>query len=270
MRGKILISFLTIVNVSCTDQSEFFIKDKEVLFGKAPTVDELDDLEKDEQVKVIKDLCKGEVNSKVIEANFGANYSSCPWNTADNGDRINAKITARVERNVVFELPPNIAICDISFTSPQSSMNYDDDFLLLLDNAVVATNNWMVSEGYDEFGTKKMIFDKHPHFDYYIYDWSKLIYTPAKQPSVGNVIHEAGYCLGRNIGSNCRWPKTENDGVIQVSIASEKIKEIMLENLKNSAHSLSFVVTGDDDINTDCSSSQVKFNLDIKYINLSE
>lgn len=178
-------------------------------------------------------------------------------NSKGNLSELNEYLRARYTQNRNIPMPANAVICDIGIESQEQNFNYDDVFFLSLNNYVLASNHKkQLSEVLSpEFVTHTRI---NRNVSLYKYDWLKLRNTIFK--------NEANdFCLGSDEGlSNCQWPVTQEYGKIKLKFDPELLIRVGSKAMSNQ-QAMSFVITGDNDNDSDCYHQQLDLDLEIKY-----
>lgn len=192
------------------------------------------------------------------------------FNIEGNGPRLNGKVRARVEQYFNVELPTAGTICDIDFIFPESTMQYDDEIFLTLNNYVVmSSQNYSTGSGSIHYTNGLKINEN----GLMVYNWIgdnslyNLHYGQAVTPK---------YCLGVDPSDpqydiKCNIPPTEVNGQFKLEIPSSEIIKVGLSGQGQDISSktevnFGFISTGDND-NGDCEHSEYNFNVLVKYIN---
>src|SRR5262249_7693315 len=93
----------------------------------------------------------------------------------------------------------------------------------------------------------------------YKYDWLKV-----RDKSFQNE-HADDYCIGstENLGA-CTWPLTEQTGSFHFDF--DPVLLITLgTKATNGQHKFGFIITGDNDEDSDCYHSKIEFSITVKY-----
>jgi hypothetical protein len=209
----------------------------------------------------------GRVKTMTMDFLFPASIE-CEWDKNGNLSRLDRQVRARREQYLDFVVPQS-SLCDIRFTFPSQSMQYDDEiFFIYGDTVVMSSQDYRASKVYP---TGLMESDR----GFVKYQWAGddallgLRYDHRLTPR---------YCL-ESIGPKqspqlCQIPETETAGQIRLAIPSERILELSQVNgLKfDDEHAQSpfksrfgFVTTGDND-DGDCEHSEFRFQTVIDYI----
>jgi hypothetical protein len=192
------------------------------------------------------------------------------FNIDGNGPRINGKVQARVEQYYKLKLPSLGTICDIDFIFPETTMQYDDEILLTVNNFVVmSSQNYSEASGSDHYSKGLRINED----GLMVYNWIgenslyNLHYGQAVTPK---------YCLGvepsdPDYNLKCNIPPTETNGQFKLDIPNNEIIKIglsgsSLEQASKTEIDFGFISTGDND-NGDCEHSEYNFNVSVKYMN---
>lgn len=181
----------------------------------------------------------------------------CEFNKGDNLTTLDHYLRARYAQNAKVSLPANAVICDIEVESTEQSFQYDDVFFLTYNNAILASNHKsqikkaLVPEIATHTKTKLPI-------EIYNYDWLKIRNTYFE-----NIVND--FCLGEDQKlSSCDWPVSQKYGKIKLKFDPELL--IRISQKRNvTDQSLGFVITGDNDPNSDCYHQRLDLDLKIKY-----
>jgi hypothetical protein len=202
-----------------------------------------------ETVEDLREACESEDPEDVeLEVFFPNPNAQCPFGEDDNLPRENGTMTARIEQVVSVVLPEGGVACDLAFDfqgidpSSQQTMEYDDHFLLMFNDVVLASNNAEVVDVLepDEDGLR-------------LYDWSRMV------GGIFEFFETPNYCLGEEEGlSDCTIPEPEQPGPISLSFEGELVDLLSFRALQVEAFEFSFVTTGDND-NSDCSHEDFGF-----------
>lgn len=166
-------------------------------------------------------------------------------------------LRARYTQNKSINLPSNAVICDIEIESQEQDFIYDDVFFLNLNQGILASNHKskltqvLAPENFVHSETGRQI-------SIYNYDWLKLRNTKFE--------NEANdFCIGQDEGlSTCKWPITEQNGKIQLKFDSEILIRLS-QNKIASNQQISFVITGDDNPESDCYHQRMDLSLKVQY-----
>lgn len=205
-----------------------------------------------------------------IECDFNEEGTSASQlNAVGNGPRQDGKVRARREQYSDLRLDQPGILCDLDFSFPSQTMQYDDEIFLLLNNYVLmASTNYSDQSGESRYAGGL----KTNSIGFQTYKWLgenslyNLHYAHAVTPK---------YCLGLNSSTpnyneRCNIPKTENEGQLKLDIPESHIINLGLAsqlNYPQEANPLfrfGFVTTGDND-NGDCEHSEYSFSVTIKY-----
>ena len=214
----------------------------------------------------------------VFEAREGAE-DSCPWapdGTSPlpdaHGNLIrsedgNGFATARVEKTLTFDVPAGARIKNLRLRNP--SFNYDDVLLITYgQQIIVASDNRLVryaSGGGPMAASGATVADvlapiragvpdladvkPFPAAEAVVnptYDWTRIL-----GQSVRNEELKPGWCAPPN--ASCAIPVTEQDGALDINFADFKtLDELAYPNADVTRRTLSLVVVGDNDTQSDC------------------
>ncbi len=190
--------------------------------------------------------------SKVCEFSRDENQSFL-----ENLTQLNEYLRARYTQTSTIDIPAGAVICDMDIESPEQNFNYDDIFFLSFNNQILASNH---SKQIKEVISAETIVHSGTgrNLAFYEYDWLKVRNTMFK-----NVVND--FCLGGEQGlSNCQWPVTQEFGKIKLNFDSEILTRLGARAI-GTKQVLSFVITGDNDPDSDCYHQRLDLNLEVKY-----
>ncbi|MBL7558124.1 MAG: hypothetical protein JNM24_20005 [Bdellovibrionaceae bacterium] len=169
----------------------------------------------------------------------------------------NEYLRARNTQDRVIELPAGAVICDMEIESAEQDFNYDDVFFLSLNNYVLASNH---KSELTKVLSQEVVrhTSSGQNVSLYAYDWLKV-----RDTFFENI--ENDFCVGADQNlSSCQWPVSEQFGKIKLKFDPEILVRLS-EKKQNAKQALSFVITGDDNIDSDCYHQRLDLGLEIKY-----
>lgn len=180
---------------------------------------------------------------------FPAREASCDWGEDENLDPEQGVVTARAEDVASIDLQ-DAAICDVGFTfDVGEDFRYDDAFLLLFGDVVLAASYGSMVEVFDTDGALRL------------YDWSKLAGYPL------DYSYEGPYCLGEAEGlSACSIPPPETTGDLALDFGATIVDALAERVYRDGRYDFRFVTLGDNDPDEDCSHSGFRFTVDVTYV----
>lgn len=186
----------------------------------------------------------------------------CSWNQNGNVGIYNGYMTARYEQKRTIAVPAGAIVCNVDFEFVTQAMEYDDNFLFVVNDVILATNDDYWQKNYLRWG--KLSIGSSKALDVSSYEWQPIVGLPnstrAGLPAGGD------YCLGSKEGlSSCSWPRTETAGKISMSIAPQIMTALGLAG-GNQGVRVNFITTGDDDITKDCQHEPLSMRLKVRYI----
>jgi hypothetical protein len=204
----------------------------------------------------IEQLCNEEAPISVkLAVEFPATDPDCPWDTADNLPIEQGAITARIEQTAELALPEGVVVCgmDYDFLGPSGGTGtpivYDDNFYFTFDDVLLATS---YEPAVDWFETREGL----P-----LYAWDSLV---GQEFDHGNT---ESWCLGDDDDrSDCEIPPTETRGVMSLSFDPDLVNELSLRALQEDRYVFSFITTGDNDPESDCSHEDFAFEVEVGYV----
>jgi hypothetical protein len=175
----------------------------------------------------------------------------------DNLSEANDYLRARYTQSSAIPIPAGSVICAMDIESPEQNFNYDDIFFLSFNNQILASNHSkqikevIRAETVVHLGTGRNVA-------LYKYDWLKVRNTMFK-----NEVND--FCLGGEQGlSSCQWPVTQKFGKIKLNFDSEILTQVGAKSV-DGKQVFSFVITGDNDPDSDCYHQRLDLNLEVKY-----
>lgn len=207
----------------------------------------------------VADLCEEQTpETTTITVSFPATDPPCDFGEDGNLPAEQATVTARIEQQVLLELPEEAVICDVVFDfagingGEGTPMVYDDNFFFMFSSVVLAGSNGPLVES--------LPIDSDL---YYTYDWDSL---------AGQVFEFDNdiptYCLGEDDGlASCDIPPPETNGIMSLDFDQSIANELAFRAIDNDDYSFTFVTIGDDD-NSDCYHEDFEFEVEIPYIEL--
>lgn len=184
-----------------------------------------------------------------LSVTFEALDQGCPFGEGENMPAEDAIFTARIEQVEALEIPEGGVICDLAFDfggvsgGQGQDMEYDDNFLLALNDAVLATSYAPLIEG--------LATDD----DLSIYDWGGVVGLPLYFNDIPT------WCLGEATGeSECTIPPPETSGTLALSFGGDLVDQLALRAIEEARFDFSFVSFGDND-GTDCSHETFTFTV---------
>ncbi len=197
---------------------------------------------------VIADACdRLPIQRAVVNIQFPKPDLTCEWEANGNLAPLNNFFQARIEQPRTMGLPRGAVICDAQFTFSQQDFLYDDHFLLLFNDTVIASSydfSYRLEKG--NFGLLK-------------YDWGRM----AGMDWLKN--KEQIFCPDIPGGqSMCSFPGHDQQGVIDLNYEPSFIQAIMSQGVPSN-HSFTMVSIGDND-EEDCEHSDVEFDVSVNYV----
>ncbi len=184
-----------------------------------------------------------------LSVTFTELNEGCPFGEDDNLPAEDARFTARIEQVEELDLPAGGVICDLEFDFDGVSggegqpMQYDDNFLLALNDAVLATSYAPMVDWFDEDD------------DLRLYDWEAVAGETLEFNDIPT------WCLGEESGeSECTIPPPETDGSLKLAFGGDLVDQLALRAVQEDRYDFSFVSFGDNN-STDCSHREFTFTV---------
>lgn len=192
------------------------------------------------------------VQSAIQNVSFPATTGTgCAWGLNENLGRGSGRLRARTEQVVPLHLPAGAVLCEMSISSSEGTIRYDDLFFLTFNGYVIAANSAQGVSAMD----KETVSAGARSVDIHKYDWLRYRNISAAQ---------ANYCAGESQGiSSCSWPSSERSGAFHLRYNPELVRRIS-EKTAQWQQKFAFVVTGDDD-GSDCQHTGLNLNVAVKY-----
>ncbi len=202
----------------------------------------------DDDLEVIAAACERlQIQSAVVNIQFPKPDLTCEWEENGNLAPLNNFFQARIEQPRTLGLPEGAVICDAKFAFAQQDFLYDDHFLLLFNDTVIASSydfSYRLEPG--NFGLLK-------------YDWGKMAGMDWLKDK------EQIFCPDIPGGqSMCSFPGHDQQGVIDLKYEPSFIQAIMSQGVPSN-HSFTMVSIGDND-DKDCEHSDVEFDVSVNYV----
>lgn len=172
----------------------------------------------------------------------------CRFGEAGNLEPKDQHIQAISLNQAVMEAPQNSVICNVNLQSQSdSNLEYDDYFVLSLDEfVIVASNNEIVSHLQEENSL-------------YLWDQSAVIGKPL------GFIQAPSYCLPGL--KECQVPQHEELAPVSVVFDTNSLAPLTLALAGRNKIALNLLVTGDND-ETDCYHKELSINVKMDYFTL--
>lgn len=232
--------------------------------GKLTTTDQ----EAQDNFDDIKTTCaSGTQETMTVSVNFPNPYDSglkCEFGIGDNLSILDRFFRARREQPVNFNLPSGATLCGMDFSFPSQKIHFDDEFLFLLNDVIVASS-------YDFSGDFEQLLGMN------VFDWQKIAGKDWTN-SNARAARQTPFCEGMNSGqSSCSWPATDTTGTIRMQFKPEVFQKIFALNPTRSAQEFKLVVTGDNDtqcnknsagdtVNCDCTHLPIGFTATVRFV----
>ena len=186
--------------------------------------------------------------------NFPNPERTCEWGANGNLGRRDGHFQARREQSVVLPVPAQAIICSLELNSESKSFVYDDQFIITFNNYVLAATKYVF--------TKDWLAEVASNPGTYFYQWTHI----AGKFGGTNIAGEKEvYCYGKEQGSACDWPKSQQIGAIKVSPAPAKIQQLIALSLAQGPYELKFITIGDNN-NSDCQHTSLIFQARLQYV----
>ncbi|MGZ3721725.1 MAG: hypothetical protein ACXVA9_02265 [Bdellovibrionales bacterium] len=181
----------------------------------------------------------------------------CDFGIGDNLPIRDGFMQARYEQSRVLNLPTNAVICDVTMTTAAQKFSYDDILFLTFNGEIMGSDNKTSILGNLKPNTTAQL-SNGKLVPLYKYDWLSL-----RGAAFANVADD--YCAGAaEGGATCMWPVTEKTGDIVFKYNPELLIAIGLLAPANQ-QTFGFVMTGDNDLLSDCYHSELNFAVNVKY-----
>jgi hypothetical protein len=193
------------------------------------------------------------VDEQVVD--FPAIQVGCPWGNFGNVFPVNLRATARRSQIQPLSLPGGAVICGFSLDflpeegADQPFLQYDDNFVLLFGDVVLAASDRSMVERLDRVG------------DLPIWDWNRVV---DERMRFGDAVP---FCLGEDEGLApiCEIPQTETRGPIRFRFADELVDQLSFRAIERGDFQFEFVAIGDDNPEIDCAHEAFSFRVDTRY-----
>jgi hypothetical protein len=201
-------------------------------------------------IEVVDNFCETMApTTQVVNIEFPKPNMTCEWGVDGNLTELNGFLRARIEQPRNLGLPEGAVICDATFDFVQQDFLYDDHFMLLFNDIVIASSyNFSAELQESTYGLLK-------------YDWSAIagIFWDTSKEEI--FCPDIDGALGM---STCAFPGHDQQGTINLTYDADFIRAIMSNGIP-SDHSFTMVSIGDND-RMDCEHSDVEFDVAVKYV----
>lgn len=187
----------------------------------------------------------------------------CAFNQNGNLEARNNFIQARYEQTQKVSLPEGAILCTFELKTDATEFIYDDMFYLTFNDYIVATS-LQTSLSRTTVDTTEM-GDGQQAVNLYKYDWLKLRGARFSNEEINENPSSFNYCLGADFGAGeCQWPNTQQQGPIDFGWDPELLINIGLKSDSQNQR-FGFIVTGDNDPETDCYHPKMEFEVQVGY-----
>lgn len=171
---------------------------------------------------------------------------NCRFSQAGNLGRRDAHLQAMEAQLSKITLPVGAALCGLSLSSAQSTIQYDDFLILTLNGHVLLSSNQGLMQGLQKSSDQA-----------YLWDFSRI---------KGQAVDFASpaYCLGAQ-SSSCTVPVTDTPGQFSLQISPADLKPFAENILANREISFSLIATGDND-DEDCYHTAFSLDFALEYV----
>lgn len=197
-----------------------------------------------------------QLQTEEFRIEFERTTGGCPWGEGENLWPSQGVLTARVEQTHSLDLE-NAVICDMEFTFAgeaglEQDIEYDDNFLFVFNGVVLAASYRPWVELLDEDDI------------YRLYDWDRIV-------GADNLFDDSipTYCVGEDSDlATCDIPPPETTGPISLAFDLSITSELSYLALEEGRRDFTFVATGDNDEDIDCSHEAFFFDVVVPYLPL--
>lgn len=193
------------------------------------------------------DPCGGlPTQQTTVTVTFEEPTTGCPFGVDDNQESDQGYAMARIEQVVPLEFPSQLCDVDLGFSTQTQQLQYDDAFIINLNDIVLVATSHSLIENLPWDGTT------------YRYDWSSLVGNTLDWSSVH-------YCIGEEAGfAACEIPASDVSGDIDLSFGSE-VSQLLVDRINlDDDLELSMVTVGDNDLE-DCWHTPLSFEVTLRW-----
>ncbi|MBX9769642.1 MAG: hypothetical protein K2X47_20360 [Bdellovibrionales bacterium] len=215
--------------------------------------------------EVIAQRCgAGTPQTKDVEISFPENKKElCAW---DNTAEIERHFGAMRSEKQSFTLPEGSTLCDLSIESNNQEFQYDDYFVISLNQFVLAAS---------EAVPLQLSTDQRNPM---VYDWTKLKDKPFN-PSNINTDRERSdwdakiWCARGTSGVSilCEFPASDTQGKVRLNLPDKVFQSIVANNPKKTKHDIELILIGDNDKSSggnaiDCAHKKIDLKLRATFV----
>lgn len=215
--------------------------------------------------EVIAQRCgTGVPQTRDVEISFPENTSEqCDW---DNTAEIERHFGAMRMEKMNFSLPQGSTLCDLSIESDNQEFQYDDYFVIALNQFVIAAN---------EAVPLQLSTDQRNPM---VFDWAKLKDKPFNPSSVNTSAEREAWdsriwCARGSSGAStlCDFPASDTSGRVRLSLPARVFQSIVANHPSKTNHELSLTLIGDNDKTSggnadDCAHRRIDLKLRATFV----
>ena len=188
---------------------------------------------------------------------FEQTAGGCPWGQDDNLQPSQGILTARMEQTEALDLD-DILVCDMEFAFAgeaglEQDIEYDDNFLFVFNGVVLASSY------------RPWVLELEEEDIFRIYDWDRIVGEENRfEDSIPT------YCVGDDTDqADCDIPPPETTGPISLAFDLAITSELSFRSIDEGHSEFTFIATGDNDSDIDCSHDAFYFDVDVPYLPLT-
>lgn len=186
--------------------------------------------------------------------------TKCPWGLGDNLTPRSSKVATRYEQVLSAQLPQKTVLCGLDIEADQKQFTRQDYFMLTLNGRVLVTDAEFLFQYLQE---ERVELSKNEEISAYLYDWSRIL--GMRTPKDRSESTRREYCIGRDITlANCVFGNGE---VPKIQLSSKLVRWLGTKNMGPNLR-FTLIVTGDQDVEGDCSHSPLKLKVKMKYTDI--
>ena len=219
-------------------------------------IDDVGDIEDSEDVLEACEEYADQILTETFRVEFPATHGGCPWGEDGNLGQQQGVLTARVEETESLDLE-GLVVCDMDFAFAgeaglEQDIVYDDNFIFVFNGVVLASSYrpWI-----DQLESEDV---------FRIYDWDRIV---GLENDFSSSIPT--YCVGEDTDlAECDIPPPETHGPISLSFELAITSELSFRAIDEQRSEFTFIATGDNDSQVDCSHDAFYFDVEVPYLDL--
>lgn len=201
----------------------------------------------------VRDACEvgeREALEVLLELPGNAGLRRCPWGEGDNLGPAQERATARIEDTTGPALPEGVVLCDLALDfRVEASFRYDDNFVLLFGDSVLAASDRSLVERLPRSGLVRR------------WDWSRVAGAPML------VSGSDPYCVGADEGlAECTLPASDLSDRLALAFDPALVDELSFRAFEAGRADFTMIAIGDNDPATDCRYGELGVEVGAEFV----